>query len=180
MEEYKTDMRKPPLSLQYINTLDQKHFVEALGSLFEGPPWIVTQTWYHHPFTDISHLYQTLCDILYHAPTEQQVDLIRAHPDLVGRAALAGTLTPSSAGEQASAGLDRLSQDEIATFTRLNQSYAERFGFPFVICARENKKESILAGFASRLENTREQEIKIAVAEIARICWYRLNDIILS
>ncbi len=169
-------MRTQPISLRQLNALDQVYFIAALDSLFEGPPWIVTQTWHTRPFSDISQLHQALCDTLDHAPLAAQVALIQAHPDLVGRAALAGTLTPSSTNEQASAGLDHLSQDEIATFTRLNQRYAERFGFPFVICARENKKESILAGFASRLDNPREREIEIALGEIARICWYRLID----
>lgn len=169
-------MRTQPIPLQTVNTLDQEHFVEALGSLFEGPPWIVRQGWYARPFTSLTHLHQVFCEIMYHAPVEQQVALIETHPDLVGRAALAGTLTPASTNEQASAGLDRLSQEEIATFTQLNQEYHHRFGFPFVICARENKKESILAGFAARLSNSRSREIEIALGEIAKICWYRLCD----
>src|SRR5437660_10926709 len=103
-------MRTQPISLRQLNALDQEHFTEALASLFEGPPWIVTQTWQARPFSDISQLYQALCDTLNHAPLTAQVALIQAHPDLVGRAALAGTLTPSSTNEQASAGLDRLSQ----------------------------------------------------------------------
>jgi 2-oxo-4-hydroxy-4-carboxy-5-ureidoimidazoline decarboxylase len=112
------------------------------------------------------------------APVERQVALIRAHPDLVGRAALAGTLTPESAGEQAAAGLDRLTPDEVATFTQLNATYRDRFGFPFVICARGNKKESILAGFDGRLDNTREREIATALDEIAKIAHFRLLDIV--
>ncbi|MGI9061406.1 MAG: 2-oxo-4-hydroxy-4-carboxy-5-ureidoimidazoline decarboxylase [Ktedonobacteraceae bacterium] len=167
------------LTIQEINTLDQEHFVMALGSLFEGPPWIVSEACHDRPFKSVKHLHQALCTIMYHAPIEQQVALIRAHPDLVGHAALAGTLTPASTGEQASVGLDRLSPTEIATFTQLNRDYHDRFGFPFVICVRENKKESILAGFATRLQHSRSREIKTALAEIAKICWYRLHDIVL-
>jgi 2-oxo-4-hydroxy-4-carboxy-5-ureidoimidazoline decarboxylase len=96
----------------------------------------------------------------------------------VGRAALAGTLTPESNREQASAGLDRLTPDEIATFARLNAAYRDRFGFPFVICARENKKESILAGFSARLGHAREREIATALDEIARIAHSRLLDFV--
>lgn len=173
-------MHIQPLSLSEVNTLDQEQFVTVLGSLFEGPPWIVTQAWYARPFTSLTQLHQALCEVMYHAPIEQQVALIEAHPDLVGRAALAGRLTPASTSEQASAGLDRLSQEEIATFTRLNQAYHHRFGFPFVICARENKKESMLAGFAARLPNSRSREIEIALGEIAKICWYRLVDTVIS
>ncbi len=168
------------LTLQQINTLDQERFVMALGSLFEGPPWIVRQAWHARPFTSLTDLHEALCAAMYHAPVEQQVALIQVHPDLVGQAALAGTLTPESTSEQASVGLDRLSPEEIATFTRLNQAYHDRFGFPFVICARGNKKESILAGFATRLQHSRSREIETALDEIAKICWYRLRDIVLS
>jgi 2-oxo-4-hydroxy-4-carboxy-5-ureidoimidazoline decarboxylase len=171
-------MMSKQLTLQEINALDQESFVTALGSLFEGPPWIVRQAWYARPFASLTELHQALCTVMYQAPVEQQVALILAHPDLVGRAALAGTLTPESTNEQASVGLDRLSPQEIATFMRLNQTYRDRFGFPFVICVRENKKESILAGFASRLHNTRQSEIETALGEIAKICWFRLRDIV--
>ena len=168
------------ITLQEINSFDQLHFIEALGPLFEGPPWIVEDAWQHRPFATLNNLYQTLCTIMYEASVEQQVELLRAHPDLVGRAALAGTLSPSSTDEQAAAGLANLSPEEIATFTRLNAAYAKRFGFPFVICARENKKESILTGFASRLQHTREQEITIAIAEVAKICALRFQALVSS
>jgi OHCU decarboxylase len=164
------------ITLQEVNALDQDSFTTALGSLFEGPPWIVAQTWHARPFNSLKQLHEALCRVMYNAPVEQQIALIQAHPDLVGRAALAGTLTPASTSEQASAGLDRLSPQEIATFNRLNQAYRERFAFPFVICARENKQESILAGFATRLHNTREQEIATALGEVAKICFFRLYD----
>jgi len=164
-------------TLREINLLNQEHFVAALGTLFEGPPWIVTQSWHARPFATRTQLYQTLCAIMYDASIEQQIALLRAHPDLVGRAALAGTLTPASTNEQASAGLNTLSSTEIATFTELNQTYRHRFGFPFVICARENKKASMLAGFSTRLQHSRPQEIEVALAEVARICFFRLQDI---
>ncbi len=166
------------VTLQAINLFDQQHFVETLGSLFEGPPWIVEQAWQARPFQSQTQLHQALCAVMYKAPVAQQIALIQTHPDLVGRAALAGTLTPASSSEQAAAGLDRLSGEEISTFTQYNQRYRERFDFPFVICARENKKESILAGFATRMYNTREQEIETALAEIAKICWFRLQDLL--
>ncbi len=165
------------LSIAQINALDRDEFVARLGFLFEGSPWIAAQTWPRRPFESVTDLHRALCETMYGAPQERQVALIQAHPDLVGRAALAGTLTPQSTQEQASAGLDRLTPDEIATFTRLNARYRERFGFPFVICARENKKESILAGFAARLDHSREQEIATALHEIAKIANLRLRDV---
>jgi 2-oxo-4-hydroxy-4-carboxy-5-ureidoimidazoline decarboxylase len=164
------------MTLQEVNSFDQEHFVAALASLFEGPPWIVERAWQARPFDSLGHLHRALCEVMQQAPLARQVELIQAHPDLVGRAALAGTLSPASTNEQAAAGLDRLTPQEIATFTRYNQAYRERYGFPFVICARANKKESILAGFEVRLQHTRDQEIKTALDEIAKICRLRLQD----
>jgi OHCU decarboxylase len=169
-----------PLTFSQLNSLDHAAFVEQLGFVFEGPPWIVAQAWAARPFSSHDQLHQALCQVMYAAAESQQIALIRAHPDLVGRAALAGTLTPESTGEQAAAGLGGLSADEIATFNRLNQAYRERFEFPFVICARENKKASILAGFAARLANTRSAEIETALHEIAKIARLRLLDRIQS
>jgi OHCU decarboxylase len=169
-------MTEPSLTLAQVNALDRPGFVAALGHLFEGPPWIVEAAWDARPFTSLDDLHAATIAVMYAAPVERQVALIQAHPDLVGRAALAGTLTPASTGEQAAAGLDSLSPDEIATFTRLNAEYRERFDFPFVICARENKKESILAGFAQRMGHTRDEEITTALTEIAKICHLRLLD----
>jgi OHCU decarboxylase len=168
-----------PITLQELNILDQESFTQALRSLFEGPPWIVREAWHERPFKSLAHLHQSLCNVMYNAPIEQQIALLQAHPDLVGQAALAGVLTPESTGEQAAAGLGNLSSEEIATFNRLNSTYRNRFGFPFVICARENKKESILEGFATRLHNSREQEIAIALGEVAKICSLRLHDAVL-
>lgn len=166
------------ITLQELNSLDQQAFTERLNTLFEGPPWIVSASWQNRPFRDSTHLYNTLCHVMYNAPLDQQIALLQAHPDLVGRAALAGTLTPASTAEQASAGLDRLSPAEIVAFTDYNQAYRERFGFPFVICARENKKDQILSGFQTRLHHTREQELATALAEVAKICMFRLRDLV--
>src|SRR5919201_1714986 len=107
------------LTIDEINALDQEAFVAALGSLFEGSPWIAAEAWRLRPFESIAHLHRALCDVLYHASPEQQVALLRAHPDLVGKAALAGTLTPESTREQALAGLDRLSPEEITKISYL-------------------------------------------------------------
>ncbi len=171
-------MATPHLTLAQINALDQADFVAALGGLFEGPPWIVARAWQRRPFAGVARLHEALCAVMYAAPEAERVALLRTHPDLVGRAALAGTLGPASTAEQVAAGLDRLSPDEIAAFTRLNASYRERFGFPFVICARENRKESILSGFTARLAHPREHEIQVALTEVGKICRLRLSDLV--
>lgn len=171
-------MHTPPLTLQEINNYDRAHFVMALAAVFEGQPWIVEQAWSQHPFGSWDRLYQVLCSVMYTASLSQQIALLQAHPDLVGRAALSGTLSMASTGEQAAAGLDHLTPAEVATFQAFNYDYQTKFGFPFVICARANKKESILNGFATRLQHTCEQEIPIALHEVAQICHFRLLDII--
>src|SRR5262249_5319047 len=109
------------------------------------------------PFASVEALHRELCQTVTDAGVEAQIALIRAHPDLVGRAALAGTLTRESTEEQASAGLNKLTLEEVALFQDHNAAYKMKFGFPFVICARLNKKEAMLAGFRARQENTREQ-----------------------
>lgn len=173
-------MAAPPLTIAEINVLDRDAFVDRLGFLYEGSPWVVAEAWHARPFADQAELERSLTAAVTRAPEQRQIALIEAHPDLVGRAALAGTLTPESTKEQAAAGLDphRLSPEDIATFDELNTAYRERFGFPFVICARDNKKESILAGFAARIDHSRKREIAAALAEIAKIAHYRLLDVL--
>jgi 2-oxo-4-hydroxy-4-carboxy-5-ureidoimidazoline decarboxylase len=163
-----------------VNSWDRETFVRRLGFLFEQSPWIVDAAYGSRPFASCETLHQALVAVVTNAPVEQQVALIQAHPDLVGRAALAGTLTRESTSEQRAAGLDpgRLTPDEIARFEELNASYQTRFGFPFVICARDNTKASIMSAFTARVTNDRSTEIATALTEIVNICWYRLNDVV--
>ena len=128
------------------------------------------------PFASRDVLHATLVATVMAATPEEQLALIRAHPDLVGRLAREGRLTAASTAEQAAAGLDGLSPEEVAAFERYNLAYRERFGMPFVICARENRKQAILAAFPIRLANPPEQERATALAEIGRIGWLRLVD----
>jgi OHCU decarboxylase len=169
-------MATSPLTLEAINASDRDAFVTSLGFLFEGSPWIAAETWAARPFASLEQLHHALCATVERAAVERQVALIRAHPDLAGKAALAGDLTRESAREQSSAGLNRLAPDEFATFTRLNTAYREKFGFPFVICVREHTKDSILASFDARLAHDRDEEIKAALGEIAKIARLRLLD----
>ncbi len=150
--------------------------MEFVGPVFEHSPWIAAETWGRRPFASSEQLHHELCATVARAGVEKQLALIRAHPDLVGRAALAGTLTAASTQEQASAGLNQLTPEEIAKFQTYNAAYQEKFGFPFVICARLNRKETILAGFERRLPQFRDQEIATALAEIYKIAGLRLAD----
>jgi OHCU decarboxylase len=166
------------MTLLQLNSLSRHEFVRVVGPVFEHSPWIAEAGWAERPFENLDELHAVLCAVVRHADGSRQVQLIQAHPDLVGRAALDGTLTMESTREQASAGLDRLTARELAAFQIFNDQYRNKFGFPFVICARLNQKDAILAGFRSRLENSRPQEIQTALLEIFKIARLRLEDII--
>jgi OHCU decarboxylase len=163
--------------MESINDLDRTAFVERFGPLFEHSPWVAEDAWSDRPFADKDELFAALRSAMYSAPEAKQLALIRAHPDLAGKAAIEGTLTHSSTREQASAGLDRLTPDEYEQFTRTNTAYRERFGFPFVVCVREHTKESILRVAAERLEHTKDEEVRVALEEIAKIARLRLEDL---
>ena len=163
--------------MESINELDRAAFVERFGPLFEHSPWVAEDAWTDRPFADQDELFEALRAAMYSASQERQLALIRAHPDLAGKAAIEGSLTNSSKREQASAGLDRLTPDEYHQFTRTNTAYRERFGFPFVVCAREHTKESILRVAAERLEHTHDEEVRVALGEIAKIARLRLEDL---
>jgi len=166
-----------PFTIEELNVLSLAEFIRSVGHVFENSPWIAESTWPRHPFTSVEQLHSALCQTVRAASAEQKLALIRAHPDLVGRAALAGTLTRESTGEQASAGLNALSPEEIALFQKQNAAYRAKFDLPFVICARMNKKEAILAGFEKRLQNSTAQEMETALEEIFKIAELRLRDL---
>jgi len=161
-----------------LNKLPVAEFIRIVGRVFEHSPWIAETTWSNRPFASVEELHRALCQTVADAGEDKQLALIRSHPDLVGKLALAGQLTRESTSEQASAGLGDLTPEEVTLFRQNNAAYQERFGFPFVICARLNKKEAILNGFKVRLQNSREQEIKTALEEIGKIAYLRLQDII--
>ncbi|MEI6106147.1 MAG: 2-oxo-4-hydroxy-4-carboxy-5-ureidoimidazoline decarboxylase [Opitutae bacterium] len=163
-------------SLSDLNAFDQAGFTVALGHLFEHSPWVAEAAWARRPFRDAAHLHAELCGVMQSAPMERQLALIRAHPDLAGRLAQQNKLTAESTREQASAGLNALTEAEMAEFTRLNDRYQQQFGFPFIICARLNAKAAIVAAMKTRLANTPAAEHAAALAEIEKIAWLRLQD----
>lgn len=169
-------MSRVPHALSHINTLPTEEFVRLVGPVFEHSPWIAAHVAASRPFLSVAALHTAMCEAVRHAGEERQLALIRAHPDLVGRA----VLTAESKGEQAAAGLTDLSADEAALFDRYNREYQTRFGFPFVICARLNKKDAILKAFPVRLQNSPATEIATALAEIFKIADLRLADLITS
>ena len=168
-------MDEKTYSITDINLLSLRDFVSVVGPVFEHSPWISESVLALRPFSSAANLHRALCDCVLRSGEAKQLELIRAHPDLVGRAALQGTLTAESTKEQASAGLGQLTAEEIASFHKFNSAYREKFGFPFVICARLNKKDAIIAGFEARLGNSISAEINIALLEIFKIAHLRLQ-----
>jgi len=166
----------PPLTLARLNSMNQTGFTTALGFAFELSPWVVKRAWDERPFDTVEGMHQSMMAVLEASTTADKLALIRAHPELAGKAAIAKTLTAESNAEQASAGLDKLTPEEFERFHQLNSAYAARFGFPFIIAVRLNDKTSILAAMQARLSNDETQEIAEALAQIGHISRLRLLD----
>lgn len=144
-----------------------------MSALFEHSPWVEARA-DARPSSGDRHA--DLMAVVREASPEEQLALIRAHPELAGKAAVDGTLTQASAAEQAGAGLDRLSQAEFDRFHALNAAYRDKFGFPFIICVRLTDKAGILAAMEGRLANDRDTEIAAALDQIGEIVRLRLKD----
>ncbi len=166
------------ISLSSLPEMDRDAFVAAFGGVFEHSPWVAEGAWAAAPFHGLEGLHEAMVVVLRAAPRARQLALIHAHPDLAGKAAIAGEVTRESRGEQAGAGLDRLTPDEYARFGKLNRAYRERFGFPFILAVKGLDKARILESFAERLENTPDAEFDRCLTEIAKIARLRLADLV--
>ena len=155
-----------------LEGLDREAFVERVGFAFESSPWVAEAAWEERPFGSLQELHAAMVGVVERAPIERQLELIRAHPELAGR----DDLTPESAAEQASAGLDRADGEERGRLERATTAYRERFGFPFVVCVREHGLGGIVANVEERLGRSPEEERQTALREIARIAALRLED----
>ena len=144
-----------------------------MTALFEHSPWVEERADARPPSGD---RHADLMTVMYAASAEEQLALIRAHPELAGKAAIDKTLTDASSAEQASAGLDRLTPQEFDQFHVLNGAYRDKFGFPFIICVRLTDKAGILSAMERRLGNEREAEIATALEQIGEIVRLRLED----
>jgi 2-oxo-4-hydroxy-4-carboxy-5-ureidoimidazoline decarboxylase len=163
-----------------LNSADRTAFTAVLGHLFEHSPWVAEETWPKRPFASAEALHAALCATMRGASRDRQLALIRTHPDLAGRLAQQKQLTAESTREQASAGLDRLTDAELASFTQQNDAYKAKFGFPFIICARLNAKAAILSAMQTRSGNAPDVEFATALGEIEKIAWLRLQDVLKS
>jgi 2-oxo-4-hydroxy-4-carboxy-5-ureidoimidazoline decarboxylase len=165
-----------PVSLDAINAADKAAFVALLGDIFEHAPWVAEAAYAARPFATLAALHASMCAVVRDADAERQLAFIKGHPDLAGKAARAGALTEDSAGEQASAGLDRLSEEEFTRFHRLNEAYGRKFGIPFIVSVRRHTRDSILRQFERRLGHEPAAELATARDEIFRIVALRLDQ----
>jgi 2-oxo-4-hydroxy-4-carboxy-5-ureidoimidazoline decarboxylase len=164
------------VSLDALNKADKPEFVRLLDGVFEHASWVAEAAFAARPYPTVAALHDALMAAVRAAPRGNQVSFIQAHPDLAGKAARAGKVAPASAAEQASLGLDRLSDDDFARFEKLNAAYRQKFGFPFVICVRRQTRDAILDAFERRLGNNAEAELAAALDEIGHITRLRVVD----
>ncbi|MFN4168830.1 MAG: 2-oxo-4-hydroxy-4-carboxy-5-ureidoimidazoline decarboxylase [Pannonibacter phragmitetus] len=169
-----------PISEASLAALDHEAFMAAFADVAEHSPWVAEDAFAAGPFVRREDLIGAFEAAMRAASHEQQLALIRAHPDLAGRAAIAGDIAEDSRKEQAGAGLDRLTAEEFAQFTTLNDAYRTRFGFPFIFAVKGATKHMILDAFKARLGNSPQAEFETALAQIARIFRFRLEDRILA
>jgi 2-oxo-4-hydroxy-4-carboxy-5-ureidoimidazoline decarboxylase len=165
-----------PIKLDELNRMDANAFTAALAHVFEHAPWVAARTAAARPFASRAALHDAMVHMVGTASRTEQMDLIRGHPELAGKAAV--SLTADSAREQQGAGLDRLSQAEYDRFHALNTAYRAKFGFPFIMAVKGRGKDEILAGFAARLNGTPEAEFATALEQIGRIAGFRLADLV--
>lgn len=166
------------MTLDELNQASTEEFIAALGGIFEHSPWVAERAASMRPFASVDQLCEAMVGVVGKAGQVAQLGLIRAHPDLAGKAARQGNLTSHSTSEQKGAGLDRLTDAEFDEFHALNNAYQSRFGFPFILAVRGHDKHSILAAFRKRLKHDAGEEVLEALQQIGKIARFRLDDLI--
>lgn len=161
--------------------MTRAEFIETFGRVFEHSAWVAERTWEMGQdalWDTADGLHRAMAAAVDLASDDDKLALLCAHPDLAGRLALAGDLTRESAREQSSAGLDQCTPEELERFTRLNDAYRTRFGFPFIMAVRGANRADILAAFERRLQNSRDDELATTLAEVKKIALLRLRDLL--
>ena len=166
------------MTLDGINGFDRGTFVAVFGDVFEHSPWVAERAFAGAPFTSVDALHDAMCAAMLDATPAEQLTLIRAHPQLAGKAAIRGELTDASTREQQGAGLDQCLPEEYARLTALNAAYEEKFGFPFIIAVRGHTRTTIIEAMEARLANDIETEHAEALRQIERIAGFRLAAMI--
>lgn len=160
-----------PLTITELTAYDRTRFVDALGSIFEESAWVAERAWERRPFSGIDQLHAAMMEAVRAAPHDQQLALLRAHPDLGARA----RMSDASAREQASAGLDRLTREEFERLQRLNRAYREKFGYPFLFAVRNSTAPQIIGALEARLARSPAEEFAEALQQVSRIARFRLD-----
>jgi 2-oxo-4-hydroxy-4-carboxy-5-ureidoimidazoline decarboxylase len=173
-------MSTQPLTLAAVNRMDEEAFVTSFGDIAEHSPWVAQVAERARPYPDREAMVSAFADAVVEADEGAQLALLREHPDLAGRAAIAGELAPESRNEQAGAGLDRMSADEYERFSRLNATYRDRYGIPFILAVKGASKDQVLAAFEARLDNPGDIEFATALTQVQRIIRFRLEDRVAS
>ncbi len=161
--------------------MSESEFVDVFGGIYEHSPWVARATWrrgLNERHDTVEGLAVELAATVDAADDDAKLALIRAHPDLAGRAAGRGGLSDASSHEQAGAGIDQCSAEEYERFQSLNNAYKRQFGFPFVMAVKGSDRRAILSAFEERLENDQSAEFERAIAEIHKIARFRLNDLV--
>lgn len=169
-------MTESHTSLDEVNALGRDEFISLFGDIAEHSPWVAEAAERCRPFADRRAVSEAFVDAVLSAGEPEKLALIRAHPDLAGRAALAGEVADESRREQSAAGLDRLTPDEFARFSALNDAYRAKFRFPFILAVKGADKHTILHAFEERIENDPEAEFANAIRQVAQIVAFRIDD----
>jgi 2-oxo-4-hydroxy-4-carboxy-5-ureidoimidazoline decarboxylase len=164
------------MTLDELNAGDRDVFVATLGGIFEHSPWVAARAFSAAPFASVDALHRAMVGAMHAASRDEQLALIRAHPELAGRAMARNELTADSAGEQAGAGLTQCSPGELARLVHLNARYRAKFGFPFILAVKGRDRAGVIAELARRLEREPDTEFAEALGQIARIAAFRLAD----
>jgi 2-oxo-4-hydroxy-4-carboxy-5-ureidoimidazoline decarboxylase len=166
------------IPLAALNAATREEFVARLGGIFEHSPWVAERAWEGRPFATRAALHAAMLRATEEAGPERRLALLRAHPELAGRAAVRGDMTDYSQQEQGGSGLLDCSPEEFAQLQTLNRRYVERFGFPFILAVRGLDRGAIIAAFARRVEQEPEAEMREALRQIARITSLRLEALV--
>ncbi|KAF1373012.1 hypothetical protein PFLUV_G00255930 [Perca fluviatilis] len=166
------------MDIATVNALPYEDFVNIFGNVVEKCPIITAAVWSGRPFVNLTALETAISEFIDALPESGKEGILRCHPDLAGRDLQSGTLTRESREEQAGSGMDALNSADASRMARLNEEYKERFGFPFVICARMNDKANILRELSERCPNERSVERARGIEEVKKICRLRLQDLV--
>lgn len=167
-----------PLSLPTVNGMTAANFTRTLGAIFEHSPWVAERAAARRPFASVDALHAAMVAEIEAAGEAAQLTLLRAHPELAGKAAVRGELTTESTREQSGAGLSQCSPEEFAKLQKLNADYNAKFGFPFIVAVRGHTRASIIALFEQRLTNEPAREMRECLRQVYRIGLLRLQDLV--